>query len=69
MKCIYTFCFLIKNRHFLMRKQKVIYLMFYFQIETFLKTRVYICVCVCVCVCVCDEIIRQILMKSIPHLV
>ena len=41
-----------KNRHFLMRKQKVIYLMFYFQIATFLKTGVYICVCVCVCVCV-----------------
>ena len=39
---IYAFCFLIKERHHLMRKQKVHTFNFFFQIATFLKTGEYI---------------------------
>ena len=46
---IHIFCFLIKKRHFLIRKKQKVYIFhIFFQIATFLNTGVYIYVCVCV---------------------
>ena len=46
---IHIFCFLIKKRHFLIRKKQKVYIFhIFFQIATFLNTGVYIYVCVCI---------------------
>lgn len=46
---IHIFCFLIKKRHFLIRKKQKVYIFhIFFQIATFLNTGVYIYMCVCV---------------------
>ena len=45
---IHIFCFLIKKRHFLIRKKQKVYIFhIFFQMATFLNT-VYTYMCVCV---------------------
>ena len=51
---IHIFCFLIKKRHFLIKKKQKVYIFhIFFQIATFFNTGVYIYVYIYIYVCVC----------------